>query len=114
NPADDPILFLGLISNTLSMPQLDEFAETIIAPRISMVNGVAQVQVMGAQKYAVRVQLDPDKMASRRIGIDEVQSALQQHNVNLPTGTLWGANQAFTVRATGQLTSAAAYRPAIV
>jgi HAE1 family hydrophobic/amphiphilic exporter-1 len=114
NPADSPIIYMGLYSETLPLSTIDEYAETLVAQKISTVSGVAQVQVMGAQKYAVRVQLDPDKMASRRIGIDEVQSALQQHNVNLPTGTLWGANQAFTVRATGQLTSAAAYRPAIV
>jgi HAE1 family hydrophobic/amphiphilic exporter-1 len=75
---------------------------------------VAQVQVLGAQKFAVHVQLDPNALAAHRIGIDDVQNALQQHNVNLPTGTLWGANQAFTVEATGQLMSAAAYRPVIV
>jgi HAE1 family hydrophobic/amphiphilic exporter-1 len=114
NPADSPIIYMGLYSETLPLSTIDEYAETLVAQKISTVSGVAQVQVMGAQKYAVRVQVDPNKMAARHIGIDEVQNALQQHNVNLPTGTLWGANQAFTVRATGQLTSAAAYRPIIV
>jgi HAE1 family hydrophobic/amphiphilic exporter-1 len=114
NPADSPIMYMAMYSTTQPLSTIDEFAETMVAQRISTVSGVAQVQVMGAQKYAVRAQLDPNKMASRRIGIDEVQAALQKHNVNLPTGTLWGANQAFTVRATGQLMSAANYRPVIV
>jgi HAE1 family hydrophobic/amphiphilic exporter-1 len=114
NPADSPIMWLALYSATVPLSTIDEYAETLIAQRISTVSGVAQVQVNGAQKYAVRVQLDPNALASRRIGIDEVQAALQKHNVNLPTGTLWGANQLFTVRATGQLTSAAGYRPVIV
>ena len=114
NPADSPILYMGMWSDTLPLSTVDEYAETLVAQKISTVSGVAQVQIMGAQKYAVRVQLDPDKLAARHVGIDEVQAALQKHNVNLPTGTLWGFNQAFTVRATGQLMSAAAYRPVIV
>ena len=79
-----------------------------------MINGVAQVNVFGAQKYAVRVQLDPNLLAARGIGIDEVEAALARHNVNLPTGTLWGPHQAFTVQANGQLMNAAQYRPLIV
>ena len=114
NPADQPILYLSLTSPTLPLSQVDEYAETLIAQRISMMSGVAQVLVLGAQKYAVRVQLDPNLLATRGIGIDEVQAALQQHNVNLPTGTLYGADQAFTVQANGQLMNAAAYRPLIV
>ena len=114
NPADSPIMYLALYSPTLPLSTIDDYAETLVAQRISTVSGVAQVQVMGAQKYAVRAQLDPNALASHHIGIDEVQAALQQHNVNLPTGTLWGRDQLFTVRATGQLTSAAAYRPVIV
>jgi HAE1 family hydrophobic/amphiphilic exporter-1 len=93
---------------------VDEYAETLMAQRISMINGVAQVQVFGAQKYAVRVQLNPDALASRGIGIDEVEQAIQQGNVNVPTGTLYGTHQAFTVEATGQLTDASAYRRLIV
>ena len=114
NPADQAIMYLALYSPTLPLSTIDEYAETMVAQRISTVSGVAQVQVQGAQKYAVRAQLNPNALAARRIGIDEVQTALQQHNVNLPTGTLWGENQLFTVRATGQLSSAAAYRPIIV
>ncbi len=114
NPADSPILFLALTSPTLPLSTVDEYAETMMAQRISMVNGVAQVSVFGAQQYAVRIQLDPDTLASRGIGIDEVQEAVSQGNVNLPTGTLNGTHQAFTVQANGQLTRAADYRPLIV
>jgi HAE1 family hydrophobic/amphiphilic exporter-1 len=114
NPADQPILYLALSSATLPLYVVDEYAETLLAQRISTIKGVAQVQVFGSQKYAVRVQLDPNALASRGIGIDEVQKAIAQGNVNLPTGTLYGPNQAFNVQATGQLTNAAAYRPLIV
>ena len=114
NPADSPILYLALTSPTLPLSTVDEYAETMMAQRISMVNGVAQVSVFGAQQYAVRVQVDPNKLASRGIGIDEVQQAVSQGNVNLPTGTLNGTHQAFTVQANGQLMNAADYRPLIV
>ncbi len=114
NPADQPILFMGLSSNTLSLPLVDEYAETIIAPRISTLSGVAQVNVFGAMTFAVRVQVDPNQLASRGIGIDEVQGAINKHNVNLPSGTLWGPHQAFTVEANGQVMNADAYRPLIV
>jgi len=114
NPADQPILYLALSSPTLPLSAVDEYAETFMAQRISMVGGVAQVQVFGSQKYAVRVQLDPRELASRQIGIDEAAVAVQRGNVNLPTGTLWGSHQAVTVQANGQLTDAAAYRPLIV
>ena len=114
NPADSPVLYLTLSSPTLPLSKVDDFAQTLIAQRISMVSGVAQVQVYGSQKYAVRAQLNPRAMASRGIGIDEVAAAVAQANVNLPTGTLYGANQAFTVQSTGQLNDAQAYRPVIV
>jgi len=114
NPADQPVLYLALSSPTLPLYMVDEYAQTNLAQRISTINGVAQVGIFGSQKYAVRVQLDPSAMATLGIGIDEVQKALADSNVNLPTGTLWGANQAFSVQATGQLTSAPAYRPMIV
>ena len=90
NPNDQPILMLNLTSNTLPLSVLDDYAETIIAPRISMVSGVSQVQVQGAAKYAVRVQLDPEKLHAQRIGLNEVDTALQNWNVNLPTGQLFG------------------------
>jgi hydrophobic/amphiphilic exporter-1 (mainly G- bacteria), HAE1 family len=114
NPADNPILYLALGSPTLKLSDVDEYAETLMAQRISMVSGVAQVQVYGSQKYAVRVRFDPKELASRQIGIDEATQAVQAGNVNLPTGTLYGAHQAFTLQANGQLTDAAAYRPLIV
>jgi len=114
NPADFPFLFIALTSPTLPLSRLNEYGETMIAPRISQVSGVAQVSVFGAQKYAVRVQLDPRELASRGLGIDEVAAAIGSANVNLPTGTLWGAHRAFTVKATGQLLEAGEYRPLIV
>ncbi len=114
NPADQPILYLVATSPTLPLFTVDEYAETLIAQRISMVSGVAQVQVYGAQKYAVRCQVDPRALATRQIGIDEVASAIGKGNVNLPTGILWGDFQAFTVQANGQLMRAAAYGPLIV
>ena len=114
NPADQPILNLSLNSPTLPLSAVDEYAETMISQRISMIDGVAQVNVMGAQKYAVRAQVDPSLLAARGIGIDDVENALEHQNVNEPTGTLWGPRQAFTVQASGQLMNAAAYRPLIV
>jgi HAE1 family hydrophobic/amphiphilic exporter-1 len=114
NPADQPIIYMSVSSATLPLSTVDRYGNTLMAQRISMVSGVAQVQVFGAQKYAVRVQLDPKAMAARHVGIDEVTAAVQQANVNLPTGLLTGAHKAFTVQATGQLMDAAAYRPLIV
>jgi len=114
NPADQPIIYMAVSSATLPLSTVDRYGNTLMAQRISMVSGVAQVQVFGAQKYAVRVQLDPKAMAAYHVGIDEVTSAVQQANVNLPTGLLTGAHKAFTVQATGQLLDAAAYRPLIV
>lgn len=114
NPADQPILFLSLTSATLPLWQLDEFGQTLLAQRISMVSGVAQVLVFGSQKYAVRVKVDPRELASRSLGIDEVEAAIRTANVNLPTGILQGPAQRFTVQATGQLTAAEQYEPVIV
>jgi hydrophobic/amphiphilic exporter-1 (mainly G- bacteria), HAE1 family len=114
NPADQPILYLALTSPTLPLWTLDEYAETRVAQRISMVTGVAQVQVLGAQKYAVHAQMDPHLMAARQIGINEVENALRMGNVNLPTGSIIGPQRAFTLQATGQLMTASQYRPLIV
>ena len=114
NPADQPIMFMALTSDTLPLSTVDDYGETLLAQRISMVDGVAQVFVYGAQTYAVHVQLDPNALASRGIGIDEVENAIGKANVNLPTGTLYGKNQAFIVQANGQLMKAADYRPLIV
>ncbi len=114
NPADQPVLYMAISSSTLPLWTVDEYAQTLLAQRISTVNGVAQVQVFGAQKYAVHVQVDPNALATRKIGIDEVEQAIARANVNLPTGTLYGPHQAFSVQATGQLYNAAAYRNLIV
>jgi hydrophobic/amphiphilic exporter-1 (mainly G- bacteria), HAE1 family len=114
NPADAPILFMAMSSPTLPLSSVHEYAESFVAPRISMVSGVAQVEVWGAQKYAVRARLDPQALATRSIGIDEVASAVQKQNVNLPTGTLSGARRELTLKASGQLNNAEAYRPLIV
>ena len=114
NPADQPILYLAMTSKTMPLSQLDEYGETFIAQRISSVPGVAQVQVYGGQKYAVRVQLDPTSLANRSIGIDEVSSAISAQNVSLPTGILWGHSRASTILANGQLQNAAEFRQLVV
>ena len=114
NPAEQPIFYLALSSSVAPFYAIDEYAETLIAQRLSMVGGVSRVQVYGAQKYAVRVQVDPEQLAARDIGIDDVQKAIRLANTNLPTGRINGPNQAFTVMSTGQLTTANAYRPLIV
>ncbi|MEW6053935.1 MAG: efflux RND transporter permease subunit [Nitrospirota bacterium] len=114
NPADQPVLYIALSSPTLPLSTVNEYADTFIAQRISMLSGVAQVLIYGSQKYAVRVQVDPLILASRKIGIDEVAAAVQKGNVNLPTGTLYGDKKSFVVQATGQLYNANAYRPVIV
>ena len=114
NPADFPVYYLALTSDTLPLSTVDEYAETFLAQRISTIGGVAQVQVFGQQKYAVRVQVDPSALASRGIGINEVEQAIASANVNLPTGTLYGKDRMFAVQANGQLDDAAAFRPIIV
>jgi len=114
NPTDMPVLFLTLTSDTLPLAQVDRYAETVLAQRLSMVTGVAQVNVFGAQKYAVRVDLDPQQLASRQIGIDEVSRAINGSNVNRPTGTLYGSARNYVVQASGQLMSAEQYRPIVV
>ena len=114
NPADAPILFFALTSKTLALSDLDEYGNTFLAQRISMVPGIAQVQVFGGQKYAVRIQLDPTSLANRGIGIDEVASSIAAQNVSMPTGTLWGPNRASTIVANGQLQNAKEFRSIVV
>src|SRR5256714_7618071 len=114
NPADQPILYLALTSLSLPLWTLDEYAETRVAQRISMISGVAQVQVLGAQKYAVHVQMDPHSLASRQIGINEIETTLKNWNVNLPTGSIIGPQRSFTLQASGQLLNADQYRPVVV
>ena len=114
NPANNSILLLALTSETLPLSTVDEYAQTILGQRISMISGVAQVDVIGSQKYAVRIQLDPNQMAVRQIGIDDVVAAVQRGNVDLPVGTLNAPTRAYTLVAQGQLTNAEAYRPMVV
>jgi hydrophobic/amphiphilic exporter-1 (mainly G- bacteria), HAE1 family len=114
NPADSPVLFLAMSSPTLPLSQVDDYAENMLAQRISMVEGVAQVNVYGSQQYAVRVQVDPGKLAAYNLGIDQVAAAVTSGNVNQPLGTLYGRHQSFTIQANGQLKTASAYRPLVV
>jgi HAE1 family hydrophobic/amphiphilic exporter-1 len=114
NPADAPILYFALTSSTLPLSKLDEYGETFMAQRISMVPGIAQVQVYGGQQYAVRIQLDPTSLANRGIGIDEVADAISAQNVSMPTGTLWGRNRASTIVANGQLQNAGEFKRMVV
>ena len=114
NPAASAVFYLALDSSTLPLSVVTDYADTFIAPRISMISGVAQVSIYGSQKFAVRIQLDPRALATRGIGIDEVATAVRNENVNLPIGTLWGPHQAVTLEANGQLMAAEAYRPLIV
>ena len=114
NPGDFAVFYLALTSDTLPLSTVDEYAETFLAQRISTISGVAQVQVYGQQKYAVRAQIDPGALASLGVGINEVQQAIAQANVNLPTGTLYGKDRLFAVQANGQLFDAAAFRPVII
>jgi HAE1 family hydrophobic/amphiphilic exporter-1 len=114
NPADSPIFYIAFTSKTLRLSTLDEFAENTLAQRISMVSGVAQVNVYGSQKYAVRIDVNPDALATRGIGIDTVASAVANGNVNLPTGTLYGPNRVYNVMVNGQMFDAAAFGDMIV
>jgi hydrophobic/amphiphilic exporter-1 (mainly G- bacteria), HAE1 family len=114
NPADSPVLFLTLSSPTLPLSQLDRYAQNILAQRLSMVTGVAQVNVFGSQKFAVRIDADPLQLASRQIGIDQVAQAVAAANVNRPTGTLYGPDRNFVIQASGQLLNAEAYNSIVV
>ena len=114
DPSSSPILYYALRTTTLPLPQLNEYAETFLAQRLSTIDGVAQVQVYGSMKYAVRIQIDPQQLASRNIGIDDVSDAIENGNVNLPTGILWGTDKAFAVESQGQLMNAADFGALVV
>ncbi|HVP89003.1 MAG TPA: efflux RND transporter permease subunit [Casimicrobiaceae bacterium] len=114
NPADFPVLLLALTSETRPLSVVDDYGENLLAQRISTINGVAQVQVYGSQQYAVRIQLDPNQLASRGIALTDIEQAIGNANVNIPTGTLYGRDKATQVQATGQLNDAAGYEPIIV
>ncbi|HKV47833.1 MAG TPA: efflux RND transporter permease subunit [Candidatus Acidoferrales bacterium] len=114
NPADQAIFALAVTSPTLPLYEVDDYAENLIAQQMSEVPGVAQVMVQGSAKYAVRVALNPEALASRQIGIDEVEQAIQSANVNMPMGTLYGAHKAYNIQSNGQLSDANVYRSFIV
>jgi hydrophobic/amphiphilic exporter-1 (mainly G- bacteria), HAE1 family len=114
DPSSRPILYYALRSRTLPLRQLNEYAETFLAQRLSTVQGVAQVQVYGSMKYAVRIQLDPQQLAARGLGIDEVAGAVESGNVNLPTGILWGTDKAYAVESQGQLENAADFGALVI
>jgi HAE1 family hydrophobic/amphiphilic exporter-1 len=114
NPADAPILMLALTTPTLPLPVLDEYAETFLAQRLSMVSGVASVDVFGSMKYAVRIRLDPRAMAARGVGLDDISAAVSAGNVNMPSGVLYGRYKALTLQANGQLQNAKEFRRLIV
>ena len=114
NPADQPIFMIAVRSRSVPIWTVDEYAETLVEQRISMVPGVAQVQVWGSAKYAVRVQVDPDELNARQLGLNEIDNALNEWNVNLPTGTLYGPHTAYNIQASGQLMQARDYRPIVV
>ena len=114
NPADFAIFYIALMSPTLPLSTVDEYAETQLAQRLSTIPGVALVNVFGAQKFAVRIEADPDRLAARGIGIDELQQAIAQANVNRPLGSIDGPQQSFSLKDNGRLARAAAYRPLIV
>ncbi len=114
NPADRPILYLAMSSPTLKLSDVDDYAENILAQRLSMISGVADVNVYGSQKYAVRVQFDPQRLAARGITITDLRNALAAQNVNQPTGQIDGANKTYTVTATGQLAQAKEFSQIVV
>jgi hydrophobic/amphiphilic exporter-1 (mainly G- bacteria), HAE1 family len=114
NPADQPIIYLALSSDSLPLYKVDDYAETLVGQRLSMINGVAQVNVFGSQKYAVHVQLDPDLLAARGLGLEDIKDTIANGNVNLPTGNLYGSSSAVQIQTNGQLTKASQYQNLVV
>src|ERR1051325_7624735 len=114
NPADFPIMQINLTSDSLDMTKVDDYVEDVLAPRISMVNGVAQVSVQGASKYAVRVQVDPERLEAERIGFNEIDTAIQNWNVTQPTGQLYGPQATYSIVAKGQLNNADEFKQIVV
>ncbi|MBY3207282.1 efflux RND transporter permease subunit [Rhizobium laguerreae] len=114
NPADAPVMLLSVQSNTMPRSKLDDIAENIISPSLSTLPGVAQVSVYGAQTYAVRVEVDPNKLLTRGIGIDTVNKALAAANSQQPVGTLQNNSQSMTITANTQRTSAEQFRSLVI
>jgi HAE1 family hydrophobic/amphiphilic exporter-1 len=114
NPADAPVLLLALTSSALPLSQLDAFAQQVISPVLSTIDGVAQVQLYGSQKFAVRIQIDPEALSSRGIGVDELQTAIANSNTNTPLGTLQNTTQALTIQANAQLSNGAQFSDLVI
>jgi hydrophobic/amphiphilic exporter-1 (mainly G- bacteria), HAE1 family len=114
NPAAQPVLYMTVKSSTMAMSKIDEYAEQLIARRISMVSGVASVDVYGSKKYAVRIEVDPDRLAARQLGLEEIRTAVGHSNLNLPTGSLYGMTKSYTVWSSSQLNAASQFAPVIV
>ncbi len=114
NPGDFPVLFLSMRSDTMPLSAINDYAETVIAPQLSQLSGVAQVSVYGAQKFAVRVQVDPAAAAARNISLDEIRTVVAKANSSAPVGNLEGQQQAVTLLATSSMKNAAAYRDVVV
>jgi len=114
NPADAPIIFLSLTSPSMPLSELNSFADNLISPVLSTLPGVAQVQINGQKKFAVRIRVKPEALAARNLTIDEVASALRSANANSPIGTLEGPRQTLTIQANRQLRNAAAFANLIV
>jgi len=113
NPAATPILWLALIAPNMTMAQLYDYANTFIGQKISMIEGVANVQIYGSP-YAVRIQVDPEKLAGMQIGLDEVSCAISSSNVNLPLGTLYGEREDLTIDVDGQVLRAEGYEELVI
>jgi len=114
NPADQPVLFIALTSETMQLSQVNDYAEQILQQQISQINGVAQVQIFGSQKYAVRVTADPEAVSARGLSFADIQRAISSANSNQPTGTLRGTERNVTIEASGQLKNAADYGAIII
>jgi hydrophobic/amphiphilic exporter-1 (mainly G- bacteria), HAE1 family len=114
NPAARPILYMSCKSKTMTPAQLDEYAENLLARRLSMVSGVARIEVYGSKKYAVRIQADPDKLASRQVDLETLRNSVTSGSINLPAGSLYGQTKAYTVQSNSQLNTAAQFAPLIV
>ncbi|MBA2660271.1 MAG: efflux RND transporter permease subunit [Nitrosospira sp.] len=114
NPADAPIIFLALTSPSMSLSDLNSFAEDLISPTLSTLAGVAQVQINGQKKYAVRVRVDAEALAVRNLTLDDIATALRTANANSPIGTLEGPRQTLTIQANRQLSNAAEFAKLIV
>jgi len=114
NPADAPVLLLTMRSDVAKLSDLDAFAQQIVSPTLSTLDGVAQVQIFGSQKYAVRVQIDPALLAARGIGVDDLQAALTSANANTPVGALQNDAQLLTIQATTQLLDASHFADLII